>query len=397
LLCASLAHGISHLDHALQSDDTLVMIRALQRLGTEINEDWERSAIQITGLGGEFSSSPCMLNVENSGTTVRFLTAVLGVAGGRYRLAGDSRMHQRPIGPLVSALRDLGAQVRAESPGDCPPVEIDSERIDGGSVSISGDVSSQYLSGLMMAGPLSKNGLRITIVGRLVSKPYVAMTAEVMQQFGVRCEIGRGFKTVEIAAGETYRAARLSIEPDASAASYFWAAAAICGGRARVLGLSQSSLQGDVRFVQCLSQMGCQVRYLSDSIEVTGPAKSGIDVDMSDISDTVLTLSAVALFVEGPTRIRGVAHNRAKESDRIGDMAKELRKLGATIHEFDDGMEIIPGRIAAAEIETYNDHRMAMSLSLVGLRQPGIVIRNPACVAKTYPKFFDDLERISRT
>jgi 3-phosphoshikimate 1-carboxyvinyltransferase len=340
------------------------------------------------------SSSPCTLFVENSGTTVRFLTAVLGIAGGRYRLEGDSRMHLRPIGPLVLALRALGARVRAESPGDCPPVEIDSARIDGGSVSISGDISSQYLSGLMMAAPLAKNGLRIEIDGRLVSRPYVAMTAAVMQQFGVRCEIGTGFEKVEIAAGATYRGARMSIEPDASAASYFWAAAAICGGRARVLGLSQTSLQGDVRFVECLSQMGCQVRYQSDSIEVIGPAKFGIDVDMSDISDTVLTLSAVALFVEGPTRIRGVAHNRAKESDRIGDLAKELRKLGATIHEFDDGIEIIPGRIGAAEIETYNDHRMAMSLSLVGLRQPGIVIRNPACVAKTYPKYFDDLASI---
>jgi 3-phosphoshikimate 1-carboxyvinyltransferase len=248
----------------------------------------------------------------------------------------------------------------------------------------------------MLAAPLAYNGLRIRLAGDLVSQPYVEMTRRVMREFGVAAEekTTAAGVALEIARGQCYRAADYSIEPDASAASYFWGAAAICGGQATVEGLNNRSIQGDVAFVECLRRMGCDVRYGENAIRVCGPARVGLDVEMKHMSDTVQTLAAVALFVDGPTRIRGVAHNRHKETDRIADLARELRRVGAQVDEFDDGMLITPQPLIGATIETYNDHRMAMSMALVGLRQPGIVISNPGCTAKTFPRFFQTLARL---
>jgi 3-phosphoshikimate 1-carboxyvinyltransferase len=263
---------------------------------------------------------------------------------------------------------------------------------------IRGDVSSQFLTALMLVAPCAEGNtsasVEIIIDGPLVSQPYARMTAQVMQAFGAQIKFGEDLSRFAISR-TGYTAREYAIEPDASAASYFWAAAAIGGGRVRIAGLSRSSLQGDVAFCDCLAQMGCRVSYEPDATIVEGGPLVGIDVDMNAISDTVQTLGAVALFANGPTNIRGVAHIRHKETDRIAALATELRKLGATITERPDGLVIEPGPITGAAIDTYDDHRMAMRLALVGLKVPGVVINDPGCTAKTYPRFFDDLAALT--
>ena len=388
---AALAAGTTTLTGVLDSDDTQAMIESLIKVGAKIQHDRENRRVIVEGMAGELKKSNADLFIGNSGTTIRFLTALLGFAGGQFTLDGIPRMRERPIGPLVDSLNRLGANVTCESPGGCPPVKIDSARLEGGAVTISGGLSSQYLSGLMMAAPLASKNVVLEIDGPLISKPYVEMTQTVMREFGVNCKASDALDRFEIAADQCYQARQYDIEPDASAASYFWAVAAICGGTATVKGLSKSSLQGDVGFVNCLEQMGCEVVWGENEISVTGPATKGIDVDMSNISDTVQTLSAVALFVEGTTTVGNVAHNRVKETDRIGNLAIELRKFGVKVDEHHDGLSIHPGALNGADIETYDDHRMAMSLALVGLRQSGVKIHDPGCVSKTYPEFFDDL------
>jgi 3-phosphoshikimate 1-carboxyvinyltransferase len=248
-----------------------------------------------------------------------------------------------------------------------------------------------------MATPCAANPVKLGVVGTLVSIPYVAMTLSVMESFGVAAIAAPDFSQVEIPSVGHYKSCEYAIEPDASAASYYWAAAAVTGGEVTVRGLNRDSLQGDVAFVECLAQMGCDVQYGKDSITVVGKPLRGIDVDMNTISDTVQTLSVVALFAQGSTRIRNVGHIRHKETDRISAVATELRKLGAQVAEHAEGLDITPGKITAAEIDTYNDHRMAMSFAIAGLVQPGIVIRNPGCTAKTYPHFFADLRRLAKT
>ena len=393
---AAMASGRSVLDGVLDSDDTRVMIESLNRLGVAVSRAASSSRAVIEGVGGSIPTQKADLFIGNSGTTIRFLTAVLAVAGGDYVLDGVPRMRQRPIGPLVDALQMLHLNVEAGSPGGCPPVRISTQRSQGGTVKIKGNLSSQYLSGLMMAAPLAAQDTVIEIDGALISRPYVEMTKRVMESFGVAVDVDQQFGRFEIGGGQAYQATDYQIEPDASSASYFWAVAAICGGSATVLGLDAGSLQGDVGFVNCLEQMGCDVEWGQGQVTVRGPAKHGIDIDMSNVSDTVQTLAAVALFVEGPTNVRNIAHNRVKETDRIGNLAIELRKLGATVEEREDGLTIHPGATRPAEIETYDDHRMAMSLALAGLRQAGVKILDPECVSKTYPNFFEDLEGFLR-
>ncbi len=392
LICSALSNGISRLSGVLDSEDTRVMVEGWRKLGLTIQWDEAQGKLTVKGCGGKLPNERADIFVANSGTTIRFLTAALAACHGEFILDGVPRMQQRPIEDLLLGLRQLGADVtsiNATLP-NCPPVLIRADGLVGGTAKIAGNVSSQFLSGLMMAAPYARTSVQIEIVGELVSKPYVAMTAAVMKSFG--CEIvDFGDGRYEIPAPRRYQAQDYAIEPDASAASYFWGTAAITGGCTRVVGLSRTALQGDVGFVEVLARMGCRVEYGSDWIEVSGRASRGIDVDMNAVSDTVQTLAAVALFAESPTRVRGVAHNRHKETDRIGDLATELRKLGATVDEHEDGLTIYPGKLRSAEIETYNDHRMAMSLALVGLRQEGVVILNPRCVEKTYPNYFEEL------
>ena len=393
IVCAALAEGRSQLCGVLDSEDTSVMIEAWKQLGLHIDHDKANQSLVIDGCGGRTSLHDVELFVANSGTTIRFLTAALSACEGRFRLDGVARMRERPIADLLSALRQLGAKVESVNTehANCPPVLIEAKGLAGGRATVAGNISSQFLSGLMMAAPMAKSNVELQVEGELVSIPYVAMTAEVMRAFGAEIH-GDEQGPFTISAASRYRGANYAIEPDASAASYFWAASAIVGGAAVVEGLHRNSLQGDVRFCECLEKMGCRVEYRNDSVTVYGGTLTGIDVDMSDISDTVQTLAAVAMFAEGPTTVRGVAHNRVKETDRIGDLACELRKLGAVVEEFHDGLRIEPPqRITPCEIETYRDHRMAMSLALIGLRCAGLTIRDPDCTAKTYPRYWEDL------
>ncbi len=393
LLLAALADGTSRITGVLDSEDTRVMANGLLALGVPTQVNWATGNAEIVGMAGHFPKSAGVdLDVQNSGTTIRFLTAALTAAGGRFSLSGVPRMHQRPIGDLVRALKLLGGGVNAQDNLEFPPVEIASTGLRGGTVHVAGNVSSQFLSGLLMAAPLAKNPVEIIVDGSLVSQPYVRMTLQNMKTFGVNVRSADESLSRFFVQPQSYRAADFSVEPDASAASYFFAAAAICGGKARVLGLTRQSLQGDVAFVDLLERMGCRTVWGSDFIEVHGPARIGIDCDMSNISDTVQTLAAVSLFVDGPTTIRGISHNRLKETDRIGHLATELRKLGASVTEHADGFTMVPGPVRGATLSTYNDHRMAMSLALVGLKVPGVEIENPDCVNKTYPNFFGDLQ-----
>jgi 3-phosphoshikimate 1-carboxyvinyltransferase len=393
LVCAALADGESLLAGALDSEDTRVMIEALARLGIDVEHDPASDAIRVAGCAGRLPAERADLFVGNSGTTTRFLTAMLTLGRGVYRLDGASRMRQRPIADLLDALRQLGADAVAESPGGCPPVFVRAGGLRGGRATVAGDISSQFLSGLLMAAPYADADVELVVDGSLVSRPYVDMTLAVMASFGVRLECPEASR-FRVSAPRHYRGRRYAIEPDASAASYFFAAAAITQGEVTVEGLSRGSLQGDVAFCDCLAEMGCEVHSAADSITVVGKPLRGIDVDMNAISDTVQTLAAAALFADGPTTIRGVAHIRHKETDRIHAMATELRKLGAEVEEHADGLTIAPRILHGAEIDTYDDHRMAMSLALAGLRVPGVVIRDPGCTAKTYPRYFDDLRRL---
>jgi len=392
LVCAALATGTSTLRGALHSDDTSVMIDCLSKLGIDVQAEWNSHTLTVAGCGGQIPATNADLFVGNSGTTVRFLTAMAALGTGEYRFDGVERMRERPIQDLLDALTQLGVDATSEMATGAPPVIVRSSGLAGGSTTVAGNISSQYLSGLLMAAPCASGDTTIGVDGELVSRPYVEMTMAVMNSFGGH--VGSGSQSFQIKGQQTYRACDYTVEPDASAASYFWAAAAITGGSVTVQHLSRQALQGDVAFCDCLQRMGCDVDFQDDSITVTGQPLHGIDVDMNAISDTVQTLAAVALFAAGPTSIRGVAHNRHKETDRIGDLATELRKLGATVRETDDGLVITPVALTSATIETYDDHRMAMSLALAGLRIPGVEILNPECTAKTYPHYFEDLDQL---
>ncbi len=408
LLCAAMAAGPSRLTGALRSDDTEVMIAGLRKIGVEVQEQDGGRTLDVNRCSvseaRQPATQPTELFIGNSGTTIRFLTAALSAFGGDYLLSGVPRMHQRPIGDLVAALQPVcDGEVVCLSDGGCPPVRIRTHGWRGDRLQVAGNISSQYLSGLMMAAPLTGRDIEIAVRGELVSLPYVEMTAALMRDFGADVVLDRVADPTDvslvcrIAGGGGYQPRTYAIEPDASAASYFWAAAAISGGSVTVQGLSADALQGDVGFVDCLEQMGCRVDRRDDSITVTADRPlRGIDIDMNAISDTVQTLSVVALFAQGPTTVRGVAHNRYKETDRIGDLARELRKLGATVTETADGLQIDPSAVPlqGTELETYDDHRMAMSLALAGLRIANVRIRNPACTAKTYPEYFADLEQL---
>ena len=393
LVCAALAGGKSTLTGALVSDDTRVMLESLDRLGIAIESNDDGTTLYVEGCAGSLPASDADLFVGNSGTTIRFLTAMVALGHGQYRLDGVPRMRERPIGDLVEALRQLGVEARCESRGGCPPVVVDAKGLPGGTAKVRGSISSQYLSGLLMAAPCAAGPVTFDIAGQLVSQPYVTMTMEVMRAFGVELEASARLAKFQTPGGQVYRSRDYAIEPDASAASYFWAAAAIVGGSATVRGLSAASLQGDVAVVDLLEQMGCTVDRQADKLTVTGGKLRGIQADMNAVSDMVQTIAAVALFADGPTLITGVAHNRHKETDRITALATELKKLGAAVEELDDGLRISPQPLHAATIETYDDHRMAMSMSLVGLRVPGVEILDPGCTAKTYPHFFDDLKK----
>jgi len=413
LAIAAVAYGGSVLTGALDSEDTQMMMGALRKMGVRLEHDAASATIHVHGTDGVFllpqtlktpdsskvtENEPLKLFCGNSGTTIRFLTAMCANARGTFRLDGVERMRQRPLGDLLDGLRQLGVRVEAELGNDCPPVLLHADGIPGGRAVIPGNISSQFLSGLLMAVPYAREETTLSVSGGLVSRPYITMTIEVMRAFGVMVDEPEP-DVFRIPAGQKYTGTRYVIEPDASAASYFFAAAAVAGGEMTVRNLTKNALQGDVGFCDCLAEMGCEVEYLADSIRVRRAPDAplrGIETDMHFISDTAQTLAVVALFADSPTTIRNVANMRVKETDRIHAVVTELRKFGVEVEEFADGMTIHPLTQAPppVEIETYNDHRMAMSFAVAGLRVPGVTIQNPACTAKTYPGFWDDLEKI---
>jgi 3-phosphoshikimate 1-carboxyvinyltransferase len=395
LIVAAMADGRSVLTGALDCEDTRVMVEALRKLGIAVEHEPASALIQVSGCGGTIPARTAALEVANSGTSLRFLTAMVATGQGTFHLDGTPRMRQRPVADLLMALNGLGADARSDLGTGCPPLTIRASGLDGGFAFVKGDVSSQFLSGLLMALPYSRDLTTVEVQGRLVSQPYVAMTLAVMEAFGVNVD-NRKFRRFDVRPAH-YQGRNFAIEPDASAASYFFAMAAITGGTITVEGLGSTSLQGDMAFVDILEYMGCSVDQEPERTTVTGGRLRAVDVDMNALSDTVMTLAAVAVFADGVSRIRNVAHIRHKESDRIAALATELRKLGAEVDELPDGLVINPpasDQLRGASIATYDDHRMAMSFAMAGLRIPGVTLLDPGCVAKTYPGFWDDLDRI---
>ncbi|MEA2596914.1 MAG: 3-phosphoshikimate 1-carboxyvinyltransferase [Thermomicrobiales bacterium] len=396
LLAAALADGESELSGALHSDDTRYMAAALNALGVGVETDEPGERFRVQGGGGTFPATQAELFVGNAGTAMRFLTAALPLGRGTYRIDGVPRMRKRPLAPLLQALTDLGADAVSEEGTGCPPVVVRASGLRGGRTTMAGDQSSQFFSALLLAAPYAEQGVEVEVVGDLVSKPYMPMTAAVMRAFGVEMELDtEHWRTFRVAPGQRYLGRAHRIEPDASNASYFFAAAAVTGGRVRVDGLGRGSTQGDLRFVDVLAVMGATVTVADDYVEVIGPpagALKGVDLDLNAISDTAQTLAAIAPFATGPTTIRGVGHARLKETDRVAALATELRRLGQTVEERPDGLTIHPSPIVAADVQTYDDHRMAMSFAITALRAPGVRILDPGCVAKTFPDFFARLE-----
>ena len=402
LLIAALAEGESVLDGVLFADDTEAMIACIRSLGAGVIGDRESRRLTILGTGGRIASGPVTLDADLSGTTARFIGAALALGQGTYRLDGGESLRRRPMSETFAGLQQLGATVTFLGRDDSLPADIHLDGTDrsgraaggvqaGRVVTVAGDRSSQFLSGLLLMGPCLAGGLRLELTSPLVSRPYVDMTISIMRAFGAEVEEDSDGMTV---AGAPYRAGRFAVEPDASAASYFFAMAAICGGRVTVEGLGRSSLQGDVAFVDVLERMGATIERTEDRITVTGPALRGVDADFSLISDTAQTIAAVAAFTEGETRVRGIGFIRGKETDRIAAVVSELIRLGVDATEEPDGFVIRPGRIHGGDVRTYDDHRMAMSFALLGLRVPGIRILDPGCVAKTFPDYFAEVERI---
>jgi 3-phosphoshikimate 1-carboxyvinyltransferase len=387
LLIASLAKGTTRLTNALFSDDSCYFAKALQALGFELQLDEANHEMTITGLGGHIPSRKSELFIGNAGTAARFLSAFLTLGNGEYLLDGDSRMRERPIQDLIEALNQLGVELEAKN--NCPPVAIFAKGLPGGKTRIAGNLSSQFLSALLMVAPYASSAVEIEVITELNSKPYVDMTMAVMKDFGVEVE-RQGYERFTIQPSSYTPLSSYPIESDASAASYLFAAPAICGGTIGVEAISRNSKQGDIVFLDILRQMGCTVREGGNMIEIAGAdSLTGVDVDMRDIPDTAQTLAVIAPFAASPTRIRGIASARVKETDRVHATCTELLRLGVDVDEHEDGMTIYPvEQIRPAVIKTYNDHRMAMAFSLIGLRSEGVVIENPACVSKTFPDFF---------
>jgi len=391
-ILAALAKGKTTLTGVLDSQDTRVMAESLRQLGVNVTQDLNAKTATIEGLGGGPNVQSGDLWLENSGTSIRFLTALCTLGRGRFRLDGNARMRERPIGPLVDALTSCGAKIQCELAPGCPPLVVQANGWSARRVTVSGNLSSQYLSALLMAAPACGHEMEVAVDGPLVSRPYIDMTLDMMRQFGARVDEPAPNQFRIAPTGYTGR--DYSIEPDASAASYFFGVAAVTGGTVTVEGLNRQALQGDVGFVDALVQMGCTAEWGADSITVTGQPLRGIDIDMNAISDTAQTLACVAVFANGPTRIRNVAHMRLKETDRVAAVVTELRRLGLRADEHEDGLTIHPGPVSPATVSTYDDHRMAMSFSLIGLKAPGVRIADPGCTAKTYPDYFQDLDRL---
>ena len=399
LLLAALSIGTTRLTNLLASDDVAHMLNALRALGVPLETFDNDTTVEVTGLGGAFQNQPdAPLFLGNAGTAMRPLAAALALSPITTELTGEPRMEERPIGHLVDALRQLGADVTYQKTDGYPPLHLAGKTLSGGKVTIDGRVSSQFLTAMLMAAPLAKSDVEITIEGDLVSKPYIHITLEMMKMFGVEVR-NDDFQTFTVPGGQTYRSpGRFLVEGDASSASYFLAAAAIKGGEVTVTGIGENSLQGDTAFAHVLADMGAEVSFAPDHVTVRRGAKplQAIDQDLNHIPDAAMTIATTALFAEGTTSIRNIANWRVKETDRLTAMATELRKVGATVVEGDDFLTITPPQqLQHAEIETYDDHRIAMCFSLVALSDTPITILDPGCTSKTFPTYFEELSKLT--
>jgi 3-phosphoshikimate 1-carboxyvinyltransferase len=401
LVLAALADGVSTISNVLWADDTQRMIEGLEKLGFAPNIDQSAKTIRITGQAGRVPAAGVELFCGNSGTTIRFLSALCSLGRGRFQLDGNERMRQRPIGPLVDLLRNFGVRCRYMAADGFPPIQIDADGLPGGLGRYGKEASSQFLSAVLMVAPYARHEVRIDLEGKQSSWPYVAMTMQLMDHFHVTAELIRDPKTSEpkriIIPQATYRPAEYAVEPDASSAAYFLAAAALHpGSKITIDSLGNRSLQGDVGFADVLHRMGADLIFGKDFITMVGTDRlEGIDVNLSDMPDTAQTLAVVALFAKGETVIRGLHTLRVKETDRLAALVTESTKFGAAAGADADTLTIAPPEHPqGATVETYDDHRMAMSFALAGTKISGVTIRNIECVNKTYPGFFEDLEKL---
>lgn len=391
LLIAALADGASTIKNTLFSDDSYWLMHALVRLGFDVRANARTGETSIIGQSGIIPKRDVEVFVGNAGTVARFLPPALALGEGPYVVDGEPRMRERPVGDLVDAMRLLGAGVGYAEEDGRFPLRVDGGGFRGGMARVRGKSSSQFVSGLLMVAPYAREPVSLEVEGR-EEWPYVGITGEVMRAFGVEVGIGEKRYAVEPA---VYRAREYAVEPDASAASYFMAAAAVTGGRVRIPGLGAGSSQGDMRFADVLGEMGCEVEVGEDLVEVRGPDRlRGVEVDMNAFSDTMMTLAAIAPFASTPTVIKNVEHTRYQETDRVSAVATELRRLGISVEEGWDLLRITPGTIRPAVVETYGDHRMAMAFAVTGLVAPGVRIRNPGCVTKTFPDYFERLDTL---
>ena len=380
---------MSELHGVLDADDTQAMLGVIRELGAGVAPIDGPTKLRITGTAGQLAAGPRTIDVRMSGTTARFATPLAARGTGVYIVDGAPEMRARPMAETVHALRSLGVTVAPET----LPLHLRGG-LDGGALTLGADVSSQFASGMLLAAPGTSQGLELDLEGDVVSRPYLDMTVAVMRSFGAHVDQPTPNRFV-VAAGAGYQGVAYVVEPDASAASYFFAAAAVTNGRVRIEGLGQDALQGDVGFVEVLAHMGANVTIGQDFIEVQGTGSlRGIDVDMSQISDTAQTLAAIAPFADGPVRVTGIGFIRKKETDRIAAVVTELQRMGVDAAEEDDGFVIQPGTPQPATIQTYHDHRMAMSFAITGLMTPGIDIADPSCVDKTFPTYWDVLRTL---
>ena len=397
LLLAALADGTTTITNLLESDDTRHMLNALKKLGIEYSLSDDKTKCSIVGNNGAINSNTLQeLFLGNAGTAMRPLCATLCLGEGEYILTGEPRMKERPIGHLVDALRQAGANIEYLETDGYPPLKIVANGLSGGKVEIDGAISSQFLTALLIASPMAKESMSIHIKGELVSKPYIDITLHIMKAFGVEVE-NLDYKQFNIKAGQKYRAVEsFMVEGDASSASYFLAAAAIKGGTVKVTGIGSNSVQGDIKFVDVLEKMGAKVEWGKEFVSVTKHKLNAIDMDFNHIPDAAMTVATMALFVEGTTTLRNIYNWRVKETDRLYAMATELRKVGAIVEEGEDYLKITPPKkLKHAQIDTYDDHRVAMCFSLLALDPTSVTINEPECTAKTFPTYFEVLKSIS--
>jgi len=385
LLIAGLTDGECRLEKPLVSDDTKYMIRALKAFGISVQE--EKEAFIVSGRGGKLSTPEEDIFIGNAGTTMRFLTTFSALVPGKTRLDGDERMRQRPLADLLHCLTQMGVKAVSANGNGCPPIDIAGGEVPGGEVQLAGDKSSQYLTSILLSAPYFKNDTCIHIQGDLTSKSYADITLDIMKTFGVSV-INESYQRFKVKAGDRYNAQTYQVESDWSSASYFLAAAAVTGGEVTLTDINPHGVQGDAQLTSVLEKMGCRAEKKSNTLQIKGNPLKGITINMNNMPDAVQTLAVTALFAEGETVIQGIGNLRIKETDRILALANELIRLGAEVETGEDYLVIRPGDYRGAEIETYDDHRMAMSFAVAGLKIPGIRIKNPTCVEKSFPDFF---------